>query len=183
MSAAKKKVLLADDTLFFRTALSEILEGEGCQVLQAEDGRAALEQAQAELASLDLLIIGGMFTIFGIVALILASIGLYAVMAFSVSRRTAEVGIRMALGADGRRIMGLILKQGTVPLGIGLVVGLMLAVGLGRALSTFLYDVSATDPLTFVVVPIVLALVSLVALLVPASRAAAIAPVIALREE
>ena len=57
MSAAKKKVLLADDTLFFRTALSEILEGEGCQVLQAEDGRAALEQAQAELASLDLLIL------------------------------------------------------------------------------------------------------------------------------
>ena len=57
MSVAKKKVLLADDTLFFRTALSEILEGEGCQVLQAEDGRAALEQAQAELASLDLLIL------------------------------------------------------------------------------------------------------------------------------
>ncbi len=57
MSAAKKKVLLADDTLFFRTALSEILEGEGCQVLQAEDGRAALEQAEAELASLDLLIL------------------------------------------------------------------------------------------------------------------------------
>lgn len=57
MSEAKKKVLLADDTLFFRTALTEILEGEGCQVLQAEDGRAALEQAQAELASLDLLIL------------------------------------------------------------------------------------------------------------------------------
>ena len=57
MSAEKKKVLLADDTLFFRTALSEILEGQGWQVLQAEDGRAALEQAQAELASLDLLIL------------------------------------------------------------------------------------------------------------------------------
>ena len=57
MSVAKKKVLLADDTLFFRTALSEILEGEGYEVLQAEDGRAALEQAQAELASLDLLIL------------------------------------------------------------------------------------------------------------------------------
>ncbi len=57
MSAAKKKVLLADDTLFFRTALSEILEGEGCEVLQAADGRAALQQAQAELASLDLIIL------------------------------------------------------------------------------------------------------------------------------
>ena len=124
-----------------------------------------------------------MFTIFGIVALILASIGLYAVMAFSVRRRTAEVGIRMALGADGGKIIGLILKQGTVPLGIGLMVGLVLAIGLGQALSTFLFDVSAMDPLTFVGIPIVLVLVSLVALLVPANRAAGIAPVIALREE
>ena len=140
-------------------------------------------EARVDEASLDLVIIGGMFMIFGIVALILASMGLYAVMAFSVSRRTAEVGIRMALGADGGKIIRLILKQGTVPLGIGLVVGLMLAVGLGRALSTFLYDVSAMDPLTLVGIPIVLGLVSLVALLVPAKRAAGIAPSTALREE
>ena len=140
-------------------------------------------ESRVDEASLDLVIIGGMFTIFGIVALILASIGLYAVMAFSVRRRTAEVGIRMALGADGGKIIRLILKQGTVPLSVGLMVGLVLAVGLGQALSTFLFDVSAMDPLTFVGIPIVLVLVSLVALLVPAKRAAGIAPVIALREE
>ena len=140
-------------------------------------------EARVDEASLDLVIIGGMFTIFGIVALILASIGLYAVMAFSVRRRTAEVGIRMALGADGGKIIRLIVSQGTVPLGIGLMVGLVLAVGLGQAISTFLFDVSAMDPLTFVGIPIVLVLVSLVALLVPANRAAGIAPVIALRED
>ena len=89
----------------------------------------------------------------------------------------------MALGADGGRIIRLILKQGTVPLGIGLVVGLMLALGLGQALSAFLFDVSPMDPLTFIGIPIVLVLVSLIALLVPAKRAAGVAPVIALREE
>lgn len=140
-------------------------------------------ESRVDDATLDLYIIGGMFSIFGIVALILASIGLYAVMAFSVRRRTSEVGIRMALGADGGRIIRLILKQGTVPLGIGLVVGLMLALGLGQALSAFLFDVSPMDPLTFIGIPIVLVLVSLIALLVPAKRAAGVAPVIALREE
>jgi len=140
-------------------------------------------ESRVDEASLELVIIGGMFTIFGIVALILASIGLYAVMAFSVRRRTAEVGIRMALGADRGKIIRLIVSQGTVPLGIALMVGLVLAVGLGQAISTFLFDVSAMDPLTFVGIPIVLVLVSLVALLVPARRAAGIAPVIALREE
>ena len=140
-------------------------------------------ESRVDDATLDLYIIGGMFSIFGIVALLLASIGLYAVMAFSVRRRTSEVGIRMALGADGGRIIRLILKQGTVPLGIGLVVGLMLALGLGQALSAFLFDVSPMDPLTFIGIPIVLVLVSLIALLVPAKRAAGVAPVIALREE
>ena len=140
-------------------------------------------ESRVDEATLDLYIIGGMFSIFGFVALILASIGLYAVMAFSVRRRTSEIGIRMALGADRGKIIRLILKQGAVPLGIGLMVGLVLAVGLGQALSTFLFDVSAMDPLTFVGIPLVLVLVSLIALLVPAKRAAGIEPLIALREE
>ena len=134
-------------------------------------------------ASLDLVIIGGMFATFGVVALILASIGLYAVMAFSVSRRTAEVGIRMALGADGGRIISLILRQGARPIVVGLVVGLGLAFLLGRSLSTFLFNVSAVDPLTFVGIPLLLATVSVVALLVPARRAAKVAPVVALRTD
>lgn len=141
-----------------------------------------LEQRVNE-ATLEYTIIGGMFIVFGVVALILASIGLYAVMAFSVSRRVVEVGIRMALGADSRRIVNLILKQGAIPVGIGLVVGLGLAVLLGQALSSFLFQVSVVDPLTFIGIPALLVVVSMVALLVPANRAARVTPVVALRAE
>ena len=133
--------------------------------------------------TLQFAIIGGMFSIFGVIALIMASIGLYAVMAFSVSRRVAEVGIRMALGADDKRIVNMILKQGAVPVGIGLVIGLGLAVLLGLALSSFLFQVSVVDPLTFVGIPVLLLVVSVVALLVPANRAARVTPVTALRTE
>jgi putative ABC transport system permease protein len=134
-------------------------------------------------ANMEYLIIGWMFSIFGIVALLLASVGLYAVMAFSVSRRQTEVGVRMAMGAEPAKIVKLILLQGSKPLGVGIVVGLGLAVLLGKALSSQLYGVSATDPLTFGGIPVLLALVSLVALLVPAGRASRIDPVVALREE
>ncbi len=124
-----------------------------------------------------------MFAIFGLVALALASVGLYAVMAFSVSRRTSEVGIRMALGADSGRIIQLVVGQGLRPLSGGLVVGLVLGFGLSKALGTFLFNVKSLDPVTFVGVPTLLVAVSLVALLVPAGRASRIAPVAALREE
>jgi putative ABC transport system permease protein len=142
----------------------------------------SLESRVAE-ENMSFAIIGGMFLTFGVVALVLASIGLYAVMAFSVNRRTPEVGIRMALGANGGRIIRLILGQGAVPVGIGMVVGLGLAVLLGNALSTFLFKVSVIDPLTFAGIPVLLLAVSVVALLVPAFRAARVAPVIALRAE
>ncbi|MCZ6917861.1 MAG: ABC transporter permease [Gemmatimonadetes bacterium] len=138
---------------------------------------------RVEESNLDDLILTGMFATFGAVALVLASIGLYAVMAFSVTRRTAEVGIRMALGAHGGRIIGLFLRQGARPLGIGIAVGLVLAWFLGRALATVLFRVGAFDLLTFTLIPVLLIGVSLVALLVPARRAASVAPVIALRAE
>jgi ABC-type antimicrobial peptide transport system permease subunit len=141
-----------------------------------------LEERVAE-ASLDIKIIGGMFSIFGIVALLLASIGLYAVMSFSVGRRTSEVGIRMALGADSGKILALILRSGARPVGWGLLGGMALAVLLGRALATFLFDVSPMDPATFVGIPVLLIVVSTAALLVPARRAAGIAPSVALRDD
>ncbi|MCH7491033.1 MAG: FtsX-like permease family protein, partial [Gemmatimonadetes bacterium] len=87
------------------------------------------------------------------------------------------------LGAESRRIVNLILKQGAIPVGIGLVVGLGLAVLLGQALSSFLFQVSVVDPLTFVGIPALLVVVSMVALLVPANRAARVTPVVALRAE
>ena len=138
---------------------------------------------RVEESNLDELILTGMFSVFGVVALVLASIGLYAVMAFSVSRRTAEVGIRMALGATGGRIIGLLVRQGARPLGIGIAIGLVLAWFLGRALATVLFRVEAFDLLTFTMIPLLLLGVSAVALLVPAKRAASVAPVIALRAE
>jgi predicted permease len=95
--------------------------------------------------NMQFVIIGWMFSIFGIVALLLASVGLYAVMAFSVSRRQTEVGVRMALGAEPGAIVRLILVQGCKPLGLGIVVGLGLAFLLGKALASTLYGVSATD--------------------------------------
>lgn len=135
------------------------------------------------LANIQFLIIGWMFSIFGVVALLLASVGLYAVMAFSVSRRQTEVGVRMAMGAESSHIIKLIVLQGSKPVVAGIVVGLGLAVLLGMALSSQLYGVTATDPLTFVGVPVLLTLVSLAALLIPAGRASRITPVVALREE
>ncbi len=138
---------------------------------------------RVEESTLDELILSGMFSVFGVVALVLASIGLYAVMSFSVSRRTAEVGIRMALGATGGRIIGLLLRQGARPLGIGIAIGLVLAWFLGKALAVVLFQVGAFDLLTFTMIPVLLLGVSAVALLVPAKRAASVAPVIALRAE
>ncbi len=140
-------------------------------------------ERRVDETNLDFVILSGMFVTFGIVALLLASLGLYAVMAFSVSRRTAEVGIRMALGADAGRIIRLVLSQGARPVAIGVAIGLVLAVFLGKALSTILFNVSAVDPFTFVAIPILLTVVSGVALFVPANRASRVPPVIALRAE
>lgn len=133
--------------------------------------------------SLDLYIIGGMFMVFGVVALLLASIGLYAVMAFAVTRRTSEVGVRLALGANGAKIVRMILRQGTKPLAAGMVVGLGLALLLGNALATFLFNVNPLDAIVYASIPTMLLLVSYAALLIPATRAARTSPVAALREE
>jgi putative ABC transport system permease protein len=140
-------------------------------------------EARIAEQSLQWVIIGGMFAIFGVVALILASVGLYAVMSFSVSRRKTEVGIRMALGAQRGKIIRLIVGQGSRPLAGGLAVGLVLAFLLAKALGAFLFNVGTLDPLTYVGVPVLLTIVSLVALMVPAGRASRITPVAALRED
>jgi ABC-type antimicrobial peptide transport system permease subunit len=103
-------------------------------------------------------------------------------MSFSVSTRRTEVGVRMAMGAEPRGIVRLILLQGSRPLAAGIVVGIGLAVLLGRALESQLFGVTATDPATFGGVPLLLILVSLIALLLPALRASRIAPIVALRD-
>lgn len=132
-------------------------------------------------------IIAILFTIFGLVAVVLSGAGIYGVMAFSVSQRTQEFGVRMALGAARSRILGMLLTQGSRQVGLGLALGLVLSYGLatvGRdAIGNMLVGVSARDPLTFGTVVALVTVVSLFATLVPARRATRVDPVVALRAE
>jgi predicted permease len=128
-------------------------------------------------------VFGTMFMIFGFVALFLASVGLYAVMSFSVSRRTREVGIRMALGAQGGDVVRMIFGQGLLQLGIGLGVGLALALGISQLLTMILFQVEPRDPVILSAVAGALTLVGLIACLVPASRATRVDPLVALRSD
>jgi putative ABC transport system permease protein len=120
---------------------------------------------------------------FGALALFLAAIGIYAVMAYSVSQRTREIGIRMALGAGHSSVLKLVVRQGmTMVLG-GLLVGIAGAAVMAKALASFLYGVKPTDPATFVGSFVVLSAVALLACSIPAIRAARVDPVVALRCE
>jgi predicted permease len=121
--------------------------------------------------------------LFGAIALVLAAIGLYGVTAYSVARRTNEIGVRMALGADRRRVIGLVLGGAFRRVAVGLILGLPLAVGTGYLLSAQLYGVRFWDPVALGVATASLALAALVASLVPATRAAALAPMRALRTD
>ena len=121
--------------------------------------------------------------LFGLVALILAAVGLYGVTAYTVARRRNEIGVRMALGADRRAVVGLVLGGAFTRIGIGLVLGVPLAVGAGYLLSAQLYGVSFWDPVALSVAAAALALAGFVASVVPASRAAGLPPMIALRTD
>jgi predicted permease len=121
--------------------------------------------------------------LFGLIALVLAAIGLYGVTAYSVARRTSEIGVRMALGADRGRVMSLVLGGAFKRIAVGLVLGLPLAVGAGYLLSAQLYGVSYWDPVALAVAASSLGLAAFVASVVPATRAAGLAPMKALRTE
>lgn len=141
------------------------------QVAVAE-GSLAIERLFARLLSL-----------FGLVALTLAGIGLYGVMAYSVTQRTKEIGIRMALGAQRHNVLKLVLSQGMVVTVIGISVGVAGAIWLTRILRSMLFGVSATDPVTFIAIALLLAAVAAIACYIPARRATKVDPLIALRYE
>jgi putative ABC transport system permease protein len=126
---------------------------------------------------------GSLFTIFGIVALFLAAVGLYGVMAFSVSRRTQEMGVRMAMGAEPRNILRLVLGTGMRQLGIGALIGLGLGALLVRPMRVVFFEVEPSDPLVYVSIVATLGLAGLLACLVPARRATRVQLVDALRPE
>jgi predicted permease len=117
------------------------------------------------------------------VALLLSAIGIYGVVAYSVGQRTSEIGIRMALGAEARDVRRMVLRQAVRPVMTGIGVGLLLSAAVTRLLSSLLYHVAATDPLTFAAVPSILLLIAIAAALIPARRATRVAPTVALRYE
>jgi predicted permease len=121
--------------------------------------------------------------LFAAVALLLAGVGTYSVMAYSVAERTREIGIRMAIGAEAGKVRGLVLRQGGILAGIGVGLGVIGALGLTRFLASRLYEIEPTDLATFVVAPIFLTGVALLASYLPAVRASRMDPVAALRED
>lgn len=126
-------------------------------------------------------VFGTLFVIFGLAALLLSEIGLYGVMAFSISRRTHEFGLRMTLGAQAADVMKLILKQGLTQLALGLFLGIGLRLGLSRAVEGIFYGVNAWDPVAYTSVAAAMVATSVLACLVPARRATRVDPAVALR--
>jgi predicted permease len=124
---------------------------------------------------------GRLFLVFGLLALLLAVVGLYGVKSYIVSQRTREIGIRMALGARSSDVLAMVLKEGAVLASVGVAIGIVLAAILGRLLSGILYDVKPLDPVVFVTAPVLLVAAALVATWIPARRATRVTPLTALK--
>jgi putative ABC transport system permease protein len=128
-------------------------------------------------------VFGSLFAILALIGLTLSSVGLYAVMAYSVTQRTQEIGVRMALGAAGRQVRWLILRRGLIQLSIGLTLGLVGAFFISKVIQGLLVQVTPTDPATFAIISTLLVLVAIAACLIPAARATRVDPLVALRNE
>ncbi len=126
---------------------------------------------------------GGMFSVFGGLALFLAAIGLYGVLSYSVSQRVREIGVRVALGAQGGDVVGLVLRQGMILAAVGIGFGLLFSFGATRVVASILYDTSPTDPVSYAGISAVLAAIAALASWLPARRALGIDPLDALRNE
>jgi putative ABC transport system permease protein len=124
-----------------------------------------------------------LLTTFALLALVLTAVGIYGVMAYAVTQRTHELGLRMALGARSREIMRLVMRQGARIMIIGVVLGVAGALALSRVMANFVFGVQPRDPVTFVFVTAFVALIALLASFIPARRATKVNPMVALRHE
>jgi len=180
---------LAEVSVFVRTRHSsrQIFKAIRSEVRQIDSGlpiyglTTMKDQLNSSLASERL--VGLLSSLFGLLATVLAMVGLYGMTAYSVARRIREIGIRMALGAESRSVLSLILREGMTLAALGIGIRLIVSVGLTRILRGFLFGVTSTDPLTFAASATLLTAVALLASYIPAHRAAKIAPMAALRYE
>jgi ABC-type antimicrobial peptide transport system permease subunit len=120
-------------------------------------------------------------SLFGVLGLILASVGLYGVLAYMVEQRTSEIGLRMALGADRAQVTKMVLRGAFLQIGIGLAIGIPAAIGAGRLMTTQLFGVKPWDPVMLALAVVVLGLAAVLASAIPARRAAGVEPMVALR--
>ena len=205
VKTGKYRALAEDPRPFFYYAMSQRRPGTMAMVMRGSvDPRSLVSAIRGEVNALDRRVpIFGVKTMddhktyalwapnmaasfslaFGVVAILLSAVGLYSVMAYVVSQRTREVGIRMALGANRADVMRMITRQGMRLAAVGLGIGLLLSLALAQVLSSLLIGVSGYDVTTFIVVPVLLATVALIACYLPARRATKVDPLVALRYE
>jgi predicted permease len=157
-----------------RQTIREFAPRDPIYDIRSMESRTAAATSQARFSAV-------LLSLFAIVALSLSAMGIYGVMSFAVAQRTREIGIRVALGADRGSVLGLVLREGALLAGAGVVIGLAAALAFTRVLRTMLFEISPSDPGTYVAIAVVLTMVLLVATWIPARRAATVDPVIALR--
>jgi predicted permease len=145
------------------------------------DIRSQTEQIDATLSHERLF--AALTSSLGFLALILAAVGIYGIMAYAVARRTSEIGVRMALGAQGRQVLAMILRETALLAGAGVVIGIAAAAGLSRYIRSMLYGLQASDPLTFAGAVLLLLVIALLAGWRPARKASRLDPMVALRHE